>query len=67
MARFVAEVSFRFESQDISTAGAELRRLAEAASEAGFELKHGKVTGAPPHDEGESGWTSYAPLDADDR
>ena len=66
MPRFVADVSFGFESENINTGGADLRRLAEAAARAGFELQRGKVAQAPPDDNDESGWTSYAPLDADD-
>jgi hypothetical protein len=64
MARFIAEVTFRFESESVKTAGAELRRLGDAAEEAGFELVRGKVTPAPRgEDQNHSGWTSYAPLD----
>jgi hypothetical protein len=64
MARFIAEVTFRFESESVETAGGELRRLGDAAEQAGFELVRGKVTPAPPdEDQNQSGWTSYAPLD----
>jgi hypothetical protein len=67
MGKFIAEVSFRFESGSLESAGAALRRLGDAASDAGFELVRGKVTPAPPKDEDDSGWTSYAPLETDDR
>jgi hypothetical protein len=58
MPRFIAEVSFRFEAESLETAGAEIRRLQQVAVAAGFELERGRVTDAPPDDEG--GWTSYA-------
>jgi hypothetical protein len=38
MARFDAEVWFRFSSESPSTAGADLQRLKEAARSAGFDL-----------------------------
>jgi len=69
MPRFLAEVSFHFdfESESVQTAGADLLRLSQAAQEAGFDLKRGKVTEAPPDKDDESGGTSYGPLiDADD-
>ena len=47
MVTFIAEVSFRFESESIETQGAELRRLRDAAENIGFELVRGKVTPAP--------------------
>jgi hypothetical protein len=64
MARLHANVSFRFESESVEAAGADLRRLADAAERTGFELIRGKVTPAPPDDENE-GWTSYARLDSE--
>jgi hypothetical protein len=64
MARLIAEVTFRFESESVEAAGPELRRLSDAAEEAGFELLRGKVTPAPHgEDQNHIGWTSYAPLD----
>jgi hypothetical protein len=48
MPRFLAEVSFQFQSESVQTAGADLRRLSEAAQEVGFDLKRGKLTQAPP-------------------
>jgi hypothetical protein len=69
MPRFDAEVWFRFSSESISTAGVDLQRLKAAAESAGFELKGGNVTAAPPG-EGKRGWsekregrTWYVPLD----
>jgi hypothetical protein len=62
MARFLAEVSFHFDSDSVQTAGADLRRLSEAVQQVGFALKRGKVTEAPPDEDDESGWTSYVPL-----
>jgi hypothetical protein len=46
MARFDADVGFRFHSESLSTAGADLQRLKKAAESTGFELKGGKVTAA---------------------
>jgi hypothetical protein len=68
MARFDAEVWFRFSSQSLSTAGTDLQRLKAAAQSAGFELKAGKVTRAPGAgkegwQEKKDGWTWYVPLD----
>jgi hypothetical protein len=69
MARFDAEVWFRFSSQSVSTAGADLERLKAVAESAGFELKAGKVTPASPGEgkegwqEKKDGWTWYVPLD----
>lgn len=71
MGKLDADVWFRFHSESVSTAGADLRRLKDAAAAAGFELRGAKVM---PADEGESrpGWsektdtgTSYVPLDPD--
>jgi len=62
MPRFAAEVEFRFECESQEAAGAELRRLSEAAERVGFELKRGKVVPAPPDEDDDSAWTSYAPL-----
>jgi hypothetical protein len=61
---FVAEVEFTFESEG-DAVGAALRRLQQAARDAGFDLVRGKAAPAPPEDDG-SGWTSYGPaLDED--
>ena len=63
MARFIAEVSFRFASESVETAGADLRRLSAAAQDVGFDLVRGKVTPAPPdEDQDRSGLTYYGPL-----
>lgn len=73
MARFDAEVWFRFSSESVSTAGGDLQRLKEAARSAGFELGGGKVTPAPPGEtkegwsEKKDGWTWYVPLDTEER
>jgi hypothetical protein len=69
MARFDAEVWFRFSSQSLSTAGADLQRLKAAADGAGFELRGAKVTPASPGEskegwsENAGGWTRYVALD----
>jgi hypothetical protein len=69
VAKLDADVWFRFHSKSLSTAGADLVRLKDAAAALGFELRGAKVT---PAGEGESrpGWsektdegTSYVPLD----
>jgi hypothetical protein len=61
----------RFNSESVSTAGADIQRLKQAAESAGFELKGAKVTPATPG-ESKSGWsekagdwTRYAPLDSE--
>jgi hypothetical protein len=62
VAKLDADVWFRFHSESVSTAGADLQRLKDAAAVAGFDMRGAKVT---PADEGESGpgWSSYVPLD----
>jgi hypothetical protein len=68
MPRFLAEVSFHFESESLQTAGAGLQRLSQAAQEVGFDLRRGKVTEARRDKDDESGWTSCGPLtDADEQ
>jgi hypothetical protein len=58
---FLVEASFRFRSESLEKAGGEIRRLAKAAESAGFELRRGRVTEAPPDDADDTGWTSYGP------
>ena len=69
MAKLDADVWFRFHSESLTTTGADLQRLKEAAQTVGFELRGARVT---PAAEGESrpGWsektdrgTNYVPLD----
>jgi hypothetical protein len=63
MPAFNAEVVFRFEAESIEAAGAELRRLAQAAQTVGFELRQGRVESrSEDADEGD-GPPSYGPLD----
>jgi len=72
VARFDAEVWFRFDSENVSTAGADIQRLKDAAERAGFELSGAKVTPATPG-ESKAGWsekradrwTSYVPLESE--
>ncbi len=60
MERFTAEVKFSFEADTIETAGAQLRRLTEAATRVGFDMTEAVVVpDTGPVDE--SGWTSYGP------
>ena len=65
MPTFRAEVRLDFESESLELAGRELRRLADAAKEVGFEFRTARVD-PKPSDEAESlsGWTLYAPLDS---
>jgi hypothetical protein len=71
VARFDAEVWFRFDSENLPTAGAELKRLREVAERAGFELRGAKVTPATPGEskagwsEKVGDWTLYVPLDSE--
>lgn len=58
--RFTAGVKFSFEAETIETAGAQLRRLAGAATSVGFDMTDGVVvSGSEPIDN--SGWTLYGP------
>jgi hypothetical protein len=71
VARFDAEVWFRFNSENLPTAGAELKRLRVVAERAGFELRGAKIAPATPGEskagwsEKVDGWTSYVPLDSE--
>ncbi len=71
MAKLDAEVWFRFGSENVSAASADLQRLREVAERAGFELRGAKVTPATPGEskagwsEKAGGWTSYVPLDSE--
>jgi predicted SnoaL-like aldol condensation-catalyzing enzyme len=71
VAKLDAEVWFRFDSENVSAASADLHRLRDVAERAGFELRGAKVT---PATLGESkagwsekvgDWTSYVPLDSE--
>jgi hypothetical protein len=69
--RLDAEVWFRFDSENVSAASADLQRLREVAERAGFELRGAKVTPATLG-ESKAGWsekvgdsTSYVPLDSE--
>jgi hypothetical protein len=61
MPRFVAEVEFTFEADSVEAVGAELRRLSQAAQDAGFEMRRGKAVPAQA-EEHDSGSTDYVPL-----
>jgi hypothetical protein len=65
MPKYVAEVELTFESEQEGV-GAAFRRLQQAAKEAGFELRRGKASPAPPEDDEPSGPTRYVPLIDDD-
>jgi hypothetical protein len=71
VARFDAEVWFRFNSESVSMAGADIQRLKQAAASAGFELRGAKVTPATPGESKEGwsekvgDWTSSVPLDSE--
>ena len=58
---FSAEVQFRFECASLEEAGNSLRKLAQAAESAGFELTQGKVVPAPETPDELQGWTDYGP------
>ena len=71
MAQVDADVWFRFNAENVSSAGADLLRLKEAALAAGFDLRGAKVTVAAPGDstpgwaQKSDGWTHYVPQDSD--
>jgi hypothetical protein len=46
--RYVAEVVFAFEMEDITAGGQRLRELADLASRLGFAMRNGEVREAPP-------------------
>jgi hypothetical protein len=60
MGRFRAEVVFDFEAETLEGAGAELRRLADAAAEVGFHLRTGRVEPRGCDEDAERG-TPYGP------
>ena len=59
--KFAAEVEFRFEAASLEEAGSALRRLAEAARGAGFELKRGEIVPAPHPEVDQYGRNGYGP------
>ena len=62
MPKFFADVRVRFEAESLEAAGGALRRLAQAAQSAGFDLLDGKVTPAPIDEQRSEGGNSDAPL-----
>jgi hypothetical protein len=58
-----AQVTFRFRAESIAAAGAEIRRLKEAAEKVGFELAGARIEGAPTREPRTGKGTSYVPLD----
>jgi hypothetical protein len=48
MDEFLAEVSFRFKAEGVDKAGGAIRRLMQAAEEAGFKLETATVNPAEP-------------------
>jgi hypothetical protein len=58
---FSAKVELRFESESLESAGADLRRLQEAAQAAGFDLIRGEVVPAEGGGRQSNG-TSYGPF-----
>ncbi len=56
------EVTFYFRSDSVQAAGAEIRRLADAAEEVGFDITGVRVEEAPPPEQRRKGM-SYVPLD----
>jgi hypothetical protein len=67
MPPFNAEAVFRFEAESVEAAGAELRRLAEAARTVGFELERGRVEPRRAGAEEADRPTSYGPPDEPER
>jgi hypothetical protein len=61
VATFRAEVVFRFEAESLETAGSDLRRLQQAARDAGFESMSARVE--PDEPEEHTGGTPYTPVD----
>ena len=62
MEQFTAQVTFTFEAETIESAGTQLRRLAEAAANAGFDMTDAVVVpGAKPIND--SDWTPYGPAE----
>jgi hypothetical protein len=60
MDEFLAEVSFRFKAESVDKAGGAIRRLMQAAEEAGFKLETATVNPAEPKKSGDG--TGYGPL-----
>jgi hypothetical protein len=58
-----AEVTFHFQGESVRTAGAEIRRLANAAAEVGFEIAGARIEEAPSPDLPTGRGTFYVPLD----
>jgi hypothetical protein len=56
-----ADVTFYFRSESLRTAGADVRRLADAAAEVGFDITGARIEEAPPEQRRQG--TSYVPLD----
>jgi hypothetical protein len=61
LAKFTAEVEFRFEGESLEGAGRSLRRLALAAETVGFEMRRSTVAVATEPEENASDVTSYGP------
>jgi hypothetical protein len=59
VATFRADVVFRFESENLETAGQQLRKLQLAARDAGFESMSARVEPEEPEDRTDG--TPYAP------
>ncbi len=63
MPRFRAHVTLNFDAPSLNDAGARLRKLASAASTAGFEPERGQVDEVPADAEEPRAWKFYAPLE----
>jgi hypothetical protein len=61
MGRFVAEVVFAFEMEDITAGGRRLHDLADVASRLGFAMRSCDVREAPPDARPPIEGTRYAP------
>jgi hypothetical protein len=61
MGRFIVEVVFAVELEDVTQGGKRLNELSNAASALGFEMRRGQVREVDAPDTSLDGWTAYAP------
>jgi hypothetical protein len=61
MGRFIVEVVFAVELEDVTQGGKRLHELSHAASALGFEMRRGQVREDDGPDTSPDGWTAYAP------
>ncbi len=61
MGRFIADVVFAVELEDVTEGGRRLHELSALAATLGFELQRGQVREEQPSEPPQSDWTAYAP------